>query len=108
MNSFREYFIGGPLDGKEKLASFPNIPEWGIVAAMEVTGDAIVTHEGNGIRSLDIEWHYKREGFQFGGLYIPFWTDHRFMSRELITFRLAELLMAPHRVKVNLRKAASA
>lgn len=108
MMRFREYFIGGPLDGKDKLTEFPDIPEWGIIRSMEITGDAIVTYEGSEIRALNIEWIYRQERFQFGGQSIPFWVDNRLISREVIAFRLAELIMEPHQARVNLRKAASA
>lgn len=96
MNKYREYFIGGPLDGRDKAGEFPRIPEWGMVRAIDFTGEAIVTHDDNVIRELNIEWSYSRDYFVFGGLRVPFWTDSRYMSREMISCRLAELIMEPH------------
>lgn len=98
MNRFREYFIGGPLDGKDKLTEYPDAPDWSTIRSVDFTGDAIVTHEGNTIRELNIEWNYTQDHFMFGGTRVQFWTDHRMISKEVITFRLAELIMEPHQV----------
>lgn len=100
MMIYPEWFIGGPLDGKSKYDVFPAIPEWWTIRATEYTGDAIITYEEHLIRPLDIEWAYSQDHFVFGGIRVPFWTDYRYMSREVVSCRLAELIMAPH-VKEN-------
>ncbi len=96
MNRYKEYFIGGPLDGKDKAAEFPKVPEWGIVEAIEFTGEETVTYGNIDPVSLGTRWQYRQDSFTFGGIRVPFWTDHRYMSRELITCRLAELILDPH------------
>lgn len=96
MIRYKEYFIGGPMDGRDKTGEFPRIPEWGAVKATDFTGDAIITHDDQVIRPLNIEWTYVQDHFVFGGIRVPFWTDYRYMSREVVSCRLAELIMAPH------------
>lgn len=96
MNRYREYFIGGPLDGRDKTTEFPNISEWGVVQAIEFTGEETITHDGTDPISLDIRWEYHQDRFTFGGIRVAFWTDRRYTSRELIMCRLAELILAPH------------
>lgn len=108
MNQYTEFFIGGPMDGEDKTETYPKIPEWSMIRAIEYTGDAIVTSDNSSIRELNIEWNYQRDYFVLGGIRVPFWTDYRYMARELVSCRLAELIMEPHVKRVNLRKAATA
>lgn len=97
MKKHAEYFIGGPMDGEEKTKKYPRVPDWGIVEAVQfgldeykVPGSPEITN------TIETRWHYRREHFTFGGIPVYFWTDTRYMSREMVNGRLAEVLMAPH------------
>lgn len=108
MKQYAEYFIGGPMDGREKTKEFPSTPEWGVVRAIDFLGDP-PQYEDLAVQPMDIEWDYRQGKFVFGGIVIKFWTDARLISREVIACRLAELIMAPHieetrATKVNLTK----
>lgn len=96
MNEYRQYIIGGPLDGKQKGEEFPDIPDWGVIRSIEFTGDELGTYDSTETRPLNIEWNYRQDRFTFGGITVYFWTDHRLVSREIIAMHLAELIMAPH------------
>lgn len=98
MKMYPEWFIGGPLDGKDKTVEFPG-------AYFGIRCDEIWTAEEYAkdpnmdpdlVGEVKTEWLYTPQRFVFGGLVIQFWADFRLMSRELISLRLAELVMAPH------------
>lgn len=95
MKQYAEYFIGGPMDGREKTKEFPSTPEWGVVRAIDFLGDP-PQYEDLAVQPMDIEWDYRQGKFVFGGIVIKFWTDARLISREVIACRLAELIMEPH------------
>lgn len=95
MRQYREWFVGGPLDGQDKREEFPDIPTWGEIRATESLGD-IETLDSPESRPLNMEWCYRQDRFTFGGLVIPFWTDHRLIANQVIGMRLAEIIMEPH------------
>lgn len=96
MKQYAEYFIGGPMDGREKTKEFPSTPEWGVVRSIQFTGDVLTIFNSTEEYPMDIEWDYRQGKFVFGGIVIKFWTDARLISREVIACRLAELIMEPH------------
>lgn len=99
MNKYPEWFVGGPLDGKDKTVEYSTIPNWSVVRAVDFRSysfgiDVLFSTE-------QTEWLYRMDKFTFGALVIPFWTDWRFMSREIIATRLGELVMAPHKKEME-------
>lgn len=93
MHTYPQWFIGGPLDGKNKTDEFPTVPDWSYVKAMEYTdGPDLPAWAPNN----SIEWIYRMDKLTLGTVTVPFWTDRRLLPHALIATRLGELIMAPH------------
>lgn len=98
MNQYREFFIGGPFDGMDKTEEFSTI-------SFGIRFDELWTHEDYErnpgmdpelVGTVKTEWLYTPQRFTFGGIVIQFWADMRLMPREMVSLRLAELIMEPH------------
>lgn len=102
MNTYPEWFIGGPLHGKDKTEMYPNVHS--MVRALPLPEDSanVLGHTvtGDWCRWED-EWHYTPQRFVFGGIVIRFWIDYRYTPREIAATDLAKLIMAPHVKKVS-------
>lgn len=94
MNEYRQYIIGGPLDGKDATEEFPSLP-FGIRADERWTADECA-NDPDLVGEIKNSWLYMPHRFTFGGIVIQYWADERLMSREVIALRVAELVFAPH------------
>lgn len=80
MTEFREYFIGGPLNGKDKREEYPDVAD---TVAIRYT-DGEVTYSYGRMIVMVFDYH------------VPVWIDARYGSPELDRLRIAEMFMAPH------------
>lgn len=94
---YPEWFIGGPLHGRDKTEHSPTVPEYDRVRHVETLPSEVMADWPNqsGLWT-ETEWLYRRVTFVFGSVDVPFWTDERLMARSEIESRLGELIMAPH------------
>jgi len=91
MSKYPEWFIGGPLHGKNK-SEYSHCPDWHVINADSI--DA-----GPGIPTQVATWRYRRDTFRLGTVIVPFWTDKRMIAHEQIASLLGEIIMAPHALK---------
>jgi hypothetical protein len=101
MNRYREYIIGGPMDGKDALDEFPHGVPFGIRCDEHWTREdyeADPAMDPELIGQVKNSWLYMPHRFTLGGIVIQFWSDERLMSREVIALRVAELIFAPHMI----------
>lgn len=103
MKTYPEYFIGGPLDGQDKLTLCPDVPEWEAVRWMEEPGIETVAPIAND----GYAWHYYCHKIRLGGVVLKYWYDGRILSRQIVALRFWELILKPHEIKVQLKKEAS-
>lgn len=102
MDRYPEWFIGGPLDGQDKHDLYPDEPDYSHIRYRETytVEDCADDPELSPdlIGDVKQEWRYTMERLTLGAVVVPFWVDRRLTSRELISTRLGELIMAPHKV----------
>jgi len=93
MQVYPQWFIGGPLDGKDKETEYPTVPDWSCIRAAEYRDNS---DDPVWYSSDRIDWLYHMDKLTLGAVIVPFWTDRRLMPHVLIATRLGELIMAPH------------
>jgi hypothetical protein len=80
MKTIPEWFVGGPLHGKDRLTQFPGRQQFAYTYS---------------VNDRD-KWRYSRQRFTIGARIIVMWVDMNRTSREMAATMLADLLLAPH------------
>lgn len=80
MKNIPEWFIGGPLHGKDRATQFPGREQYAYTYS---------------VSDRDV-WRYFRQRFTIGARIVIMWVDLNRTSREMAATLLADVLLAPH------------
>lgn len=94
MKGIPEWFIAGPLHGKDRLTEFPGRMQ---LAYRVLEPKTVHATDHPGFLDYDPqEWVYTRQRFTIGARIIIMWVDLSRTSREYAATLLADVLLAPH------------
>lgn len=95
MKNTPEWFIGGPLHGKDRRNIFPR-DQFGPFQVPESINDALADNY------QETRFWYHRQRFTIGNRVIVFWWGYD-TSQEVAASMLADLLLAPHEFETERR-----
>lgn len=113
MRTYREYFIGGPMHGKDKMEVLPGGADWAPIYAMDhkVMDQDILKNAPFHValdHAMDTDpdrWAYYRRTVhvtEMDTVYV--WVDLRRTPQEVARLMMWELLMAPHIAPVHVNE----